>query len=354
MDWIRQNTFLASFGGIMLLGVLGLGFFTFSSLRGASAARETFETTRTDLARLEGSKLHPDSENLQKVKLQVDAYEKSVNDLYSKLEAAQQPLPTSTDVTKFGEKVVEKRDLFLEKAKDTVPDGKQEPGIVVGDSFYMGMDRYRTQNLRNDTDLLQKLEWQLGGIEELVNLALQAKVQSIDQFRRYSEPWEDGKVAEPAATTPKRGGRPTRGAKPAAAKAVEMADVMESARVRIRLTGTPDAVNEFFNLVSNNKKYHFWTRWAKVANETPSGPLRLQDYTPIPVGDDPDAGVGGEPQRNEAPENPGEVGGDAFQPPMIDVFPILGGERVRAEMVIFIVRFREPAEPKPKPKSRSN
>ena len=59
MDWIKQNTFLATFGGIMLLGILGLGFFAFSSWNGYSAAINDFDSTRTKLTGLEGAPLHP-------------------------------------------------------------------------------------------------------------------------------------------------------------------------------------------------------------------------------------------------------------------------------------------------------
>ena len=60
MDWIKQNNFLATFGGIMLLGILGLGFFAFSSWKGYSKAIEEFDDTRSKLENLESSSLHPD------------------------------------------------------------------------------------------------------------------------------------------------------------------------------------------------------------------------------------------------------------------------------------------------------
>ncbi len=59
MDWIKQNNFLATFGGIMLVGILGLGFFVISSWKGYSAAIEEFDETRSKLESLEGSTLHP-------------------------------------------------------------------------------------------------------------------------------------------------------------------------------------------------------------------------------------------------------------------------------------------------------
>ena len=345
MDWIRQNTFLATFGGIMLVGFLGLGFFAFSSWKGYSAALDKFESTRTELVSLEGSKLHPDPDNVEKVKGQVDAYEKSVTDLFTQLQAAQQPLPESVDVTKFGKNVQAMNDPFLAKAKGQ--------GMIVGDSFYMGMDRYRNEQPSDDREVLQKLEWQLGGIAELVDLALQAEVDSIDQFRRYSSPWEDPKPAPAATKKPGRGARPPKGK---ATKTVAMADVSEAARVRIRLTGTPDSISEFFTLVANNKNYHFATHWAKIANETPGGPSRNQDYTPVPVADNLEAAGeevpegGAEPRRTDPGE--GYDPEEEFSQPMIDVFPILGSERVRAEILIDIVRFRLPPEPEKKTASR--
>ena len=108
MDWIKQNNFLATFGGIMLVGILGLGFFVISNWKGYSAAIVEFDDTRSKLESLEGSSLHPNPENLKMVETAVDAYEKSVDDLYTKLKSEQPELPTDVDVTKFGEKIQER------------------------------------------------------------------------------------------------------------------------------------------------------------------------------------------------------------------------------------------------------
>ena len=127
MDWIRQNTFLATFGGIMLLGTLGLGFFAFSSWKGYSAAVDNFQETREKLTNLEAQPLHPNPENVQMVKTEVDAYEKSVADLFSKLQAEQKPLPADGDVTKFGSKIESLLIPLQEKA--------MKQGITLGANF---------------------------------------------------------------------------------------------------------------------------------------------------------------------------------------------------------------------------
>lgn len=353
MDWIKQNNFLATFGGIMLLGILGLGFFAFSSWKGYSKAIEEFDDTRSKLENLESSPLHPNSDNLQMVKTRVDAYEKAVNDLYTKLKEEQPPLPTEVDVTKFGEKIQEKLAPFMDKAK--------ELNITVGDSFYMGMDDYRTQQPPNDEQILQKLEWSLGGIANLVNLTIDSGIESIDQFRRYQEPWENPSAA-PAPTTSKK---PAKGKTPAGpvTSMARMADITEAARLRMRFTGSPDSITKFFNLVSNNEEYFYWIRWAKVSNEVAKGPDRSQIFTSVPVGDDPVAdGDVPAPAPVAPPVVPAPVEGETdpaapeaapapvappveVAPAMIDVFPILGTERVRADVVIDIVRFRDPPAP---------
>jgi len=352
MDWIKQNNFLATFGGIMLVGILGLGFFVISSWKGYSAAIEEFDDTRSKLESLEGSTLHPNPENLQMVKTAVDAYETSVTALYTKLKSEQPTLPTEVDVTKFGENIQEKLGPFMDSAK--------AKGITIGDNFYMGMDRYRTEQPPNDTEILQKLEWSLGGIAVLAGLTVEAGIESIDEFRRYEEPWENpsARAAEPEKKPSTRRGGRREPAKPASTMA-KMADITEKSRVRMRLTGSPESVTEFLNLVSNNKEYFFWTRWSKISNEVAKGPDRNQIYTAIPVGDDPVAD-GDVPADDDPPVAP-PAEGDAVAPgvieevapAMIDVFPILGTERVRADVVIDIVRFRDPPAPKKEENKRS-
>jgi hypothetical protein len=356
MDWIRQNNFLATFGGIMLLGFLGLGFFAFSSWNGYSAAIDEFESTRTKLTGLEGAPLHPNPENLQMVKTQVDAYETAVDALFTKLKSAQPPLPAidDVDVTTFGKKIQTKLAPFQEKAK--------EREVLLGDNFYMGMDRYRGSQVANE-EIAQKLEWALGGIAVLGDLVLESGIDTLNVFKRYEEPWEDPSAKpEPKKETRSRSSRNRRGSRDSPkikspSAAAQMADMLESSRVRMRLTGTPDSITNFFNLVSNNKEYHFWIRWAKVANETPSGPSRGKVFNPYPVTDDLDGGAAAEPE--ETGQGDEEVDGEGTPPAeeetetpqaMIDIFPILGDEKVRADVVIDIVRFRD----KPAAETKTN
>ncbi|MFT4547250.1 MAG: hypothetical protein ACI9UA_000188 [Pseudoalteromonas tetraodonis] len=336
MDWIKQNTFLATYSGITLIGFLGLGFFAFSAWKSSSAAIGEFDSTRDTLDRLENAQLHPDTENLEKVKTEVDGYVASVDALMKKLEAAQKPLPTDVDVTKFGEKIQAELAPFQVRAKQL--------GVIMGDNFYMGMDKYRTETARN-TEVLQKLEWSLGGISHLAKLTLDSEVDSVNAFKRFIEAWEleAVKPAEPVKK-PRNNRRSNRNrddktASSKEAATVKTADVIEVSRIRMQVTGAPDSINELINKLSNDKEYFYWIRWAKIGNQTPAGPSRTKTYTPTRV--DADAGV------------PAVVDDGSDEPPafeekrsaMIDVFPILGTEQVRADLLIDIVRFREPASP---------
>ena len=339
MDWIKQNTFLATFGGITLLGFLGLGYFAFSSWKASAAAIEEFDDTHNKLDRLENAALHPDQDNLERVKTEVDGYAAAVDSLFKKLEAAQKPLPADVDVTKFGEKIQAELVPFQEKAKSL--------GVVMGDNFYMGMDKYRTETARN-TDVLQKLEWSLGGISHLSNLALDSGIDSINAFQRAVEPWELADVKPPAEPeTSQRSRRRSRSSrssdkpKPAASTAIKNADVREETRLRLRITGSPDSITNFFNVVSNDKEYFYWIRWAKIGNQTPSGPSRTKVFNPVQVSVPEDAR-----SEEEIEEDVPPVAEEEAQPAMIDVFPILGTELVRADLLIDIVRFRDPVVPK--------
>ena len=330
MDWIRQNNFLATFGGITLLGVLGLGYFAFSSWKASSAALTEFGDTRDKLERLENAQLHPNEDNLEEVKTKVDAYAASVEALRKKLEAAQKPLPTDVDVTKFGEKIQAELAPFQAKAK--------ELGVLMGDNFYMGMDKYRTETASN-TEVLQKLEWSLGGISHLADLVLESGIKSLNNFQRTVEPWELPKAAPVVEQErPRSRRRRTSSSKDKAAPAPpKMADVSEETRIRMRISGSPDSITEFINKVSNDTEYFYWIRWAKIGNETSVGPSRTKIFNPVQVnGDEPD--LPDEDGTDEEPRPPEEE----QRPAMIDVFPILGSEQVRADLLIDIVRFRDP------------
>ena len=374
MDWIKQNTFLAAFSGVMIAGVLGLGFFAFSSWKGYSAAVDDFEQTREALDRLENSALHPNPDNVAKVRAAVDDYDKSVTDLFTKLKAAQKPLPADLDPTKFGESIQAKLAPLQEKAA-----GKD---ISLGDNFYLGMDRYR--NKTPDEKVLPMLEWSLGGIALLTDLALGAGIETLNEFRFYEQGWENP-GAEPEEERPRnRRDRDRRrrntgsGSSSGGGATVKPADVIDSARVRLRVTGTPDSITRLMNDISNNKEYFYWVRWAKIANEKVSGPDRHATFAPQPIEQDAGAGdaLPGDAQPVTPPPTdatpPADAGtpadGDAaapapeaaatfpeeVAPAMRDVFPILGTERLRADLLIDIPRFRDPPAPEKKESGRSS
>ena len=92
MDWIKQNNFLAGYIGVMLVSVLGLGFFAFSSWKGYSAAYSEFETKQSAVSKLEKKSLHPNPDNVLKVEELAKAEEAEVDGLFAKI-AAKHPPP---------------------------------------------------------------------------------------------------------------------------------------------------------------------------------------------------------------------------------------------------------------------
>jgi len=373
MDWIRQNNFLAAFGGIMLAGILGLGFYVFSSYKGYSAALESFDSKKNELQNLERKPLHPDPKNLEMVRARAETVESDVEGGLSKVIGTHPPLPPVMNIDQFNPRVNSLVAPITEKAGSL--------DIILPSGFYLGMDDYK--GTLPEQGALQRLAWQLDGIAHLSDLVLDSGVSHFEQLKRYKSAWENKPKVEPKLTAKEKKAKEKRerrnrsrsGKKSAPVKSGPNLDtVMENARVRVKLTGSPESITKFLNLVSNDDKYFYWIRWAKIGNEKPSGPLSGELFQKTPAGamdaegeevdpatpaeaprPDPSAPAPPDPSA-PAPETPdetevgeGEESAPAPAPvpltietvPMIDIFPILGNERVSVDAVIDIVRFRD-------------
>ena len=345
---MKDNKFPAVFGGLMAVGVLGLGYFAFSSWSSLKKATTDYTNTSNLVTQLRKSKLFPNDVNLAGKIEQVDAYEASVDALQEKLVTSQRALKAvpQQEFPKILLSTYEKTSAAAAAAKVTLPD-----------NFYFGMEVYK--NGLPPEVACSLLEWQLDGISFLTNILIDEGVESLDSMTRQLTPVESPDYKEepdPRA----QGGKKTA---PVRMKLGEDELVYEPDRVmdgyRFSLTFTSDhgAWEKVLSRITNEKSFFYWIRDLRVENERKEGPAKGQPFTPIPV-DDPLAAapeVAPEPVAEPAPTSGDpavaeptaaiDAPAPAFEAApvtqaMIDVREILGTEKVRAHLVIDLVRFK--------------
>jgi len=323
---MKDTKFSAIFGGIMAAGVLGFGYLAFSSWSSLKNATKEYASTGKAVTALRSSKLFPDDSNLAAKIEKVDAYEASVDALQAKLVASQRAL-----------KEVPQQDFprILLAAYDQTAAAAAAAMVTLPDNFYFGMEVYK--NGLPPAAACSMLEWQLDGIRFLTNILIDERIDSLDRITRETLPVES---ADAGKETAEKGGKT---ASPPVRRtagddvAYEPGRVMETTRFTIDFTADHAAFERVLNRISNEKSFFYWTRSLRVENEKKEGPPKGQPFAPIPVPTDPAA----DPVAPADPAAADPAAAEELKPlAMIDVREILGTEKVRASLVIDLVRFK--------------
>ena len=304
MDSLKKNKFLTSYLAFVVLGVLGLGYLLFSSLKANKAAAEAYDAEQSAVTALQNKPLFPNAANLKARQEQVEGFAATVTQLQQGLLAAQPKLDAEASSDKFQSTLTETLNAVKGQAEMTKLNSR------AGAEFDLGFGKY-LENLP-PRQAVPDLLYQLGAVDAMVRTMLTDRVASIDDIRRTELDVESAKPEAAVETKPAgRGGARKPAAGPAAALAEDL--VLKRYPMEVRFTGSPRSVQDVLNHLAASKDYFYAVRSLRVENERKAGP---------PKGVAPQS-------SSEESQSDSEV--------------VLGGEKVSVWLALDLIRFLDPS-----------
>jgi hypothetical protein len=263
-----QNKFwkmFGFFGGGALLLVLGLLWWAKGNWNAADAE---FRASATEQRQLEGGNPYPSESNVRKMKGHLADYHASLDKLKAELATrvlAASPLAPN----EFQSRLLQAITATAENAKAN--------RVKLPANFKLGFDEF-VSNLPKTEDA-PALGQELAQIQLLLNLIIEARVDSITMFRRVGHETTSGGSPIPAAPQPPARSTPARpGATPAGPKQIERR------AVEFTIAGAPSAVRKLINGIASANDQFFIMRTLHVKNQKDKGPPRESaSSTPSPV-----------------------------------------------------------------------
>ena len=322
----KKDKFLA--GYFIGLGVIvaGLGYLAYSASDATAAAKSAYDSANTRLETLQKRKLFPNQEHATEKAKRVGDYVASVHEALKNLQQYQQPVDETAKNDAFQAKLTSFSTALKEDA-----DGRK---VKLPKEFDFGFSAYKSS--QPSPEAAPMLTVQLEALNFLATTALSCGVTAIDTFKRgelaveKEKPVEvkaDPKVKKTTAKPPVRAaqgqGKGAAKSGPAApvALAIEESKVLERIPVELAISGNQKSISEFLVALANTgpdkqQPYFFITRAARVENQKKTGPEKSAKVNVV--------------------ETPDPVTKVVVKR---DLEYIIGGEPVKAHLVLDLVRF---------------
>jgi hypothetical protein len=261
MKWFQQNRALGTLllvSGICILLGAALLYWRWSVW---TEAKQTFDQAMAERNRLQGLDPFPDDANYRKLQSYLEKYDAALEKFKAELEADVAPAPPLAP-NEFQTRLRQATVATEERARTN--------NVKLPDRFQLGFDEFaRTMP---STALATLLGQELSQAQMLINLLLDAKVDSITSFRRRAITEERGASASP---TPAPGQRATP-AKPTTPNLIAR-NVVE-----VSFKAAPGAARKVLNEITNSTGQFFIIRTLYVHNEKDKGPPREGTRAPSP------------------------------------------------------------------------
>src|SRR5438067_8548940 len=273
MKWFQQNralgTLLVISGVCILFGAVLL-YWRWSVW---SEAKQTFDQVTAERNRLQRLDPFPNDPNYRKLQSYLERYNAALDKFKEELKAevaAEPPLAPNEFQSR------------LRQATLAVEERARTNNVKLPDKFELGFDEFaRTMP---STAVAALLGQELSQVQMLVNILLDAKVDSITAFRRRPLPEEHAASSSPtpkATPSPARGrGKVTTIAKPAGTPAPPL---IERNVVEISFKAAPSAARKVLNEITSSTGQFFIVRTLYVHNEKDKGPPREKGASPTPT-----------------------------------------------------------------------
>ncbi|MED5584954.1 MAG: Amuc_1100 family pilus-like protein [Verrucomicrobiota bacterium] len=338
MDWIKENRFYACYAAVMLAGVLALGFWVYKGWSNYGSELEKYNQADRNVTVLASGSLFPNQKNLDEKKVRVASFKDSVDVLHSDVRKSQRDLKRGYTEQQFRNQRNTDTKALSELAS--------ESNMSLPENFALGFDPYN-KGKAVESHAVSILEWQFDGIKRFVEIAAESGLDSIDEFKRdmiaqESADWKAEGAAPPKGRKPtrrpvrkppprnRRGGRVPPGALEGPKNPmVTAAKVMSTYRFTAKVTGSYEAVTETLNKIAAEENYFMWLRRLRIENQK-------KDKKQLPANLPRTINI---PKPGAQPDENGEIAGVDVE---VDAEVIFGNEKMKAILVIDLVRFKEP------------
>ena len=301
MKWFQQNralgTLLVVSAVCILLGA-ALLYWRWSVW---NDAKQTFDQATAERNRLQGLNPFPDDTNYRKLQGYLERYNTELDKFKDELKAEVAPDPPLAP-NEFQSRLRQATLAAQERARTN--------NVKLPDNFQLGFDEFA--RIMPSTAVAALLGQELSQVQMLINVLLDAKVESITSFRRRPLAEERGTSATP---TPSPGQRVATTAKSGATPAAKL---IERNVVDISFKAAPGAARKVLNEITSSSGQFFIIRTLYVHNEKDKGPPHERTATPTPIPN---------PQASPGQQGPGALN---F---------IVGNEHVEVSATIEMLRF---------------
>lgn len=282
MKWFQQNrtfgTFLIGFGICALLAV-ALLYWRWSAW---SDARQSFDQVAAERDRLAHLDPFPNDANYRKLQDYVEKYGVTLDKFKQTLKTEVVPAPPLAS-NEFQSR--------LRLVAIATEDRARVNNVKLPDKFELGFDEFTT-TMPAGEEVAQLLGQELSQMQKLVNILLDAKVDSLTSLRRAPLPEQGGASPTPTPTTGRRVATGKPGATP-------VPTLIERNVVDVTFKATPSAARKVLNEIASSTGQFFIIRTLYVHNEKDKGPPREKMARPTPVESRQTAGA----QPGSAPLN---------------------------------------------------
>jgi hypothetical protein len=267
MKWFQQNR---------AFGILVIGFAICALLVGAlfywrssawTEARQTFDQVAAERNRLRQLDPFPNDANYRKLQGYLDSYSAALNKFKEQLKSEVAPAPPLAP-NEFQSRLRLLVIAALDRARAN--------NVKLPDRFQLGFDEFA--KTMPDTAVTPLLGQELSQIQMLINILLDAKVDSVTSFRRAPLPQEHG--ASPTPTPSPAPGRRIATAKPGSTPAPTL---VQRNIVDVTFKAAPGAARKVLNEIDASTRQFFIIRTLYVHNEKDKGPAREKGASPTPT-----------------------------------------------------------------------
>jgi hypothetical protein len=302
MKWFQQNRALGTLLLVFGICVLITGILLYWRWANWRDARQAFDQAAAETSRLEHLDPFPNDTNYRKLQGYLDRYSAALDKFKDELKKEIVPAPP------LGPNEFQSR---LRLATVATLNRAQTNNVKLPDKFQLGFDEF-AMTLPN-TAAAPLLGQELSQIQMLINILLDAKVDSLTSFHRTPLPEEHAASSTP---TPSPAGRRTA---TAAKTSTPPPALLKGNVVDLTFKATPAAARKVLNEITNSSGQFFIIRTLYVHNEKDKGPPRQRSGEPTPT-----------EERQVGPAQPAATGPLNF---------IVGNEHIEVSATIEMLRF---------------